>query len=82
MTTLTLLSTSPSLEGRPASGSVSRASTLYNVHSYHTKVPMDGIQPYILHHSDVARPAGRRSGRTVKIVQTGRMQLQQAGRRR
>jgi len=33
------------------SGAVSRATDLYNVHAYHTKVPVQGIEPFIAIHT-------------------------------
>jgi 16S rRNA G966 N2-methylase RsmD len=51
VTTLTLFPLEP-VEGAPAEGaSVSRATTVYGVHAYHTKVPVEGIEPYVRQHS-------------------------------
>ncbi len=52
MTTLTFFAAEVHLEGMPAGGTVSRATDLYNVHAYHTKVPAQGIEPFILEHTE------------------------------
>jgi 16S rRNA G966 N2-methylase RsmD len=44
----------PDTEPPSSSGSgVSRATTVYGAHAYHTKVPVEGIEPYVRQHSAV-----------------------------
>jgi DNA modification methylase len=50
--TLTLFPAEAPLEASPVKGAVSRATDLYNVHAYHTKVPSEGIEPFLLVHTE------------------------------